>query len=204
MGTFLDSVSDKEQEAFNKILGNTKVGTIAIHEMLTNNNYEVARTIAKHTPEKYFLYGLGVGKPDEIVGCNDLGYSIFDCVLPTRDARHRRLYVYNAGSIDDINIREPKFYSYFLAFAKCALQKFQYRTPFLPRHLTAGESSLRRLAKQIVFLPLKILVFLDPDHKVQITGRSTLASTFAFTGYTQAIAFIDPGRKGHFYFFGFH
>ena len=49
VGTFLDSVSDKEQEAFNKILGNTKVGTIAIHEMLTNNNYEVARTaLYKH------------------------------------------------------------------------------------------------------------------------------------------------------------
>jgi len=76
-------------------------------------NYEVAQAIAKHTPEKYFLYGLGVGKPDEIVGCNDLGYSIFDCVLPTRDARHRRLYVYNADSVDDINIRQLKFYSYF-------------------------------------------------------------------------------------------
>jgi len=76
-------------------------------------NYEVAQTIAKNTPEKYFLYGLGVGKPDEIVGCNDLGYSVFDCVLPTRDARHRRLYVYNADSIDDINIRQAKFYSYF-------------------------------------------------------------------------------------------
>ncbi|MBL7159317.1 tRNA-guanine transglycosylase [Candidatus Microgenomates bacterium] len=77
-------------------------------------NYEVAKCIADSTPKDYFLYGLGIGKPEEIVGCVDLGYHIFDCVLPTRDARHKRLYVYNADSIDDIDIRKPKFYSYFV------------------------------------------------------------------------------------------
>ncbi|PIV01063.1 hypothetical protein COS54_01675 [Candidatus Shapirobacteria bacterium CG03_land_8_20_14_0_80_39_12] len=39
-------------------------------------------------------------------------YDIFDCVLPTRDARHGRLYVFEANSMDEINIRAPKFYSY--------------------------------------------------------------------------------------------
>lgn len=76
-------------------------------------NYDVARVIAEAAPKNYLLYGLGVGKPDEIVGCVDLGYHIFDCVLPTRDARHRRLYVFEADSIKDINIRQPKFYSYY-------------------------------------------------------------------------------------------
>ncbi len=77
-------------------------------------NYDVAKTIAKFTPKDYFLYGLGIGKPDEIVNCVDLGYNIFDCVLPTRDARHKRLYVYDADSIENINIRKPKFYSYYV------------------------------------------------------------------------------------------
>lgn len=76
-------------------------------------NYAVAKVIAAHTPKGYFLYGLGIGKPEEIVGCVDLGYHIFDCVLPTRDARHKRLYVYEADSIDTIDIRQPKFYSFF-------------------------------------------------------------------------------------------
>lgn len=49
VGTFLDSIGEKEREAFNSILGNTKVGTVAIHEMLTKNDYEVARTaLYKH------------------------------------------------------------------------------------------------------------------------------------------------------------
>lgn len=79
-----------------------------------NFNYDIAKTIAENAPESYLLYGLGIGKPEEIVGCFDLGYQIFDCVLPTRDARHKRLYVYTADSIDQINIRSEKFYSYYV------------------------------------------------------------------------------------------
>lgn len=77
-------------------------------------DYATAQIIADTTPEGYLLYGLGIGKPEEIVGCVDLGYHIFDCVLPTRDGRHKRLYVYQADSIEDINIRSPKFYSYYV------------------------------------------------------------------------------------------
>ena len=76
-------------------------------------NFDVPRVIAENSPEDYLLYGLGVGKPDEIVKCFDLGFYIFDCVLPTRDARHSRLYVYNANTINDINIRDKNFYSFF-------------------------------------------------------------------------------------------
>jgi queuine tRNA-ribosyltransferase len=77
-------------------------------------NFDVPRVIAENSPADYMLYGLGVGKPDEIVKCFDLGFNIFDCVLPTRDARHGRLYVFNADSIEKINIRKEKFYSYFV------------------------------------------------------------------------------------------
>ncbi len=77
-------------------------------------NYDVAKVIADVAPSDYFLYGLGVGKPDEVVECVRLGYSIFDCVLPTRDARHGRLYVFDATSIDQINVNDEKFYSYYV------------------------------------------------------------------------------------------
>ncbi|MFC1600709.1 tRNA-guanine transglycosylase, partial [Patescibacteria group bacterium] len=84
---------------------------------LTNEgffNYEVAKIIADNSPSDYLLYGLGIGKPDEILGCVKLGFDIFDCVLPTRDARHRRLYVYNADSIDKIDLSNNDFYSYYI------------------------------------------------------------------------------------------
>lgn len=58
-------------------------------------DYEVAETIANFTPKNYFLYALGIGKPHEITALVKMGWNIFDCVLPTRDARHKRLYVIN-------------------------------------------------------------------------------------------------------------
>jgi queuine tRNA-ribosyltransferase len=76
-------------------------------------NYNVPKVIAENSPKDYLLYGLGVGKPEEIVGCHKLGFEIFDCVLPTRDARHKRLYVYKADSIENIDVYAPNFYSYY-------------------------------------------------------------------------------------------
>jgi queuine tRNA-ribosyltransferase len=76
-------------------------------------NYDVPAVIRKNTPDDYILYGLGVGKPHEIVRLVKEGWHVFDCVLPTRDARHKRLYVYNAKTINDINIEDEKFYSYY-------------------------------------------------------------------------------------------
>ncbi len=38
-------------------------------------------------------YAMGVGKPEDIKKCVKMGYDMFDCVLPTRDARHKRLYI---------------------------------------------------------------------------------------------------------------
>lgn len=75
-------------------------------------DYASAKTITENTPEDYFLYGLGVGKPEEIVKCTKLGFDIFDCVLPTRDGRHGRLYVYNFDSIEKINVNRENFYSF--------------------------------------------------------------------------------------------
>lgn len=59
------------------------------------------------------LYGLGIGKPDDIVKCVNCGWQIFDCVLPTRDARHGRLYVYTADSMDKIEVQNENFYEYY-------------------------------------------------------------------------------------------
>ena len=76
-------------------------------------DWEIAKLLAEVTPKDYFLYGLGVGKPEDVVGCVKLGFNIFDCVLPTRDARHERLYDYDAALVEEIDLRQSKFYHYF-------------------------------------------------------------------------------------------
>lgn len=39
-------------------------------------------------------HALGVGRPDHIVKAASIGYTMFDCSLPTRDARRNRLYIF--------------------------------------------------------------------------------------------------------------
>ncbi|HXF62776.1 MAG TPA: tRNA guanosine(34) transglycosylase Tgt [Caldilineaceae bacterium] len=45
-------------------------------------------------PARLPMHALGVGHPASIAACTALGYGLFDSALPTRDARHGRLYVF--------------------------------------------------------------------------------------------------------------
>ncbi len=60
-----------------------------------NYDFEILRYTARLTPDELPRFGLGIGNPQAIIDCFKLGYTMFDCVLPTRDARHQRLYVFN-------------------------------------------------------------------------------------------------------------
>jgi queuine tRNA-ribosyltransferase len=53
--------------------------------------------VAEATPRGLPLHALGVGRPDHVVRAAALGYTLFDCSLPTRDARHHRLYAFMPG-----------------------------------------------------------------------------------------------------------
>jgi queuine tRNA-ribosyltransferase len=67
---------------------------------------------AQLVPEHLPRFALGVGRPEHIVRCHNMGWRIFDCVLPTRDARHGRLYVFDAESLDGVDLRNPRFYHF--------------------------------------------------------------------------------------------
>jgi len=73
-----------------------------------NNNltYDILAYTAEIMPDNLVKYAMGLGKPEEIVSCYKMGYNLFDCVIPTREARHNRLYIFNPeyNSIDDINL----------------------------------------------------------------------------------------------------
>lgn len=48
-------------------------------------------------PRQFPIHALGIGHPESIAACYKLGYEMFDSALPTRDARHGRLYTIEAG-----------------------------------------------------------------------------------------------------------
>jgi len=58
---------------------------------------EMVAYVAEQIPASFPKHGLGIGKPENIVRAWACGYDLFDCVLPTRDARHKRMYVFNPG-----------------------------------------------------------------------------------------------------------
>ncbi len=58
---------------------------------------EPMRWVADSLPPEVPKHALGVGRPDHVVSAHALGYSVFDCALPTRDARHGRLYAFREG-----------------------------------------------------------------------------------------------------------
>jgi queuine tRNA-ribosyltransferase len=49
-------------------------------------------------PAEFPLHALGVGHPENVAACADLGYQMFDSALPTRDARRGRLYTFTEES----------------------------------------------------------------------------------------------------------
>lgn len=60
-----------------------------------NFNLDILKYTLELMPWDLPKFALGVGTPQDIVDCFKLGYNIFDCVLPTRDARHQRLYIFS-------------------------------------------------------------------------------------------------------------
>ena len=73
-----------------------------------NLTYDILAYTAELMPDNLVKYAMGIGKPEEIAACYKMGYNLFDCVIPTREARHNRLYIFNEKykSIGDIAVIE--------------------------------------------------------------------------------------------------
>jgi len=67
------------------------IGGVAVGESREEMRRAVEVTVP-FLPEDRPRYLMGVGAPDDIVHAVRCGIDMFDCVLPTRDARHGRLY----------------------------------------------------------------------------------------------------------------
>jgi queuine tRNA-ribosyltransferase len=75
-----------EQDAEGNAIGGLSVGEPA-PEM-----YEMTELVCGILPKSKPRYLMGVGTPANILECISLGIDMFDCVLPTRNARHGAIY----------------------------------------------------------------------------------------------------------------
>ncbi len=67
--------------------------------------YAMTEVVTNILPKDKPRYLMGVGLPENILECIALGIDMFDCVLPTRNARHGMLYTKNGV----INMKNAKW-----------------------------------------------------------------------------------------------
>jgi queuine tRNA-ribosyltransferase len=79
------------------------LGGLSVGESRRERN-DVLAGIMPHIPVDAPRYLMGVGKPEDIVTAVQLGVDMFDCVLPTRNARNGHLFV-RAGVVRIRNSR---------------------------------------------------------------------------------------------------
>jgi queuine tRNA-ribosyltransferase len=114
--------------------------------------------IVEHTaaviPEEAVRFALGVGKPEDIVRFYAAGWDMFDCVIPTREGRHGRLFVdlqkaeSGEPTYATLNIRNEQFREDLTpvdAACDCPLCT-NYTRAYLRHLLVAGEPLVLTLA----------------------------------------------------------
>ncbi|KKQ53477.1 MAG: Queuine tRNA-ribosyltransferase [Parcubacteria group bacterium GW2011_GWD2_38_11] len=67
------------------------IGGVAVGEP-RKHLYEILRWVVPYLPADKPRYLMGLGKPEELVAAVEAGMDMFDCVIPTREGRHGRLF----------------------------------------------------------------------------------------------------------------
>jgi queuine tRNA-ribosyltransferase len=81
------------------------IGGLAVGEG-AEEMYQVLSYTAPALPKNKPRYLMGVGMPDNIVQAVRYGVDMFDCVIPSREARHGRLYLWKGKG----DVTKSKFY----------------------------------------------------------------------------------------------
>jgi len=148
------------------------VGGLAVGEP-RKKMYKILDYVVPKLPRDVPHYLMGVGQPEEIVEAVRRGIDMFDCVLPTRNARHGLIYVWssslrgarkatkqspeiaaltlfarNDNFYKTLHITNEKFKNDFLPLdKKCSCHTCRNYTRAYLRHLfSAGEPLAARLA----------------------------------------------------------
>lgn len=80
------------------------IGGLAVGEP-TEVMYDVIENVTPYMPENKIRYLMGVGTPVNILNAVERGVDLFDCVMPSRNARHGHLFT----SKGVININNKKY-----------------------------------------------------------------------------------------------
>ncbi len=90
-GTYHDLRVDHMKEIAELNLDGYAIGGLAVGEP-TEVMYEIIELVEPHAPKDKIRYLMGVGTPVNILEAVHRGVDLFDCVMPSRNARHGQLF----------------------------------------------------------------------------------------------------------------
>ena len=102
--TFADLRVEHMKQIADLDLDGYAIGGLAVGEP-TEVMYEMISQVEPHMPKDKIRYLMGVGTPGNIIEAVSRGVDLFDCVMPSRNARHGHLNTW--GGI--INIKNAKY-----------------------------------------------------------------------------------------------
>jgi queuine tRNA-ribosyltransferase len=116
---------------------------------------EILSYTADIIPKEYLKFGLGIGTPDDIVRCARMGWDMFDCVIPTREGRHGRLFFWenkvdskflisNFQSLNSNQIQNSKFKNFYNTIN---ITRSEFTEDFSPINADSKLPELRNLSK---------------------------------------------------------
>ena len=99
--------------------------------------YEMTELVCGILPKDKPRYLMGVGTPANLLECIDLGVDMFDCVLPSRNARHGLLYT-KEGFMNFKNAKWKDDFSLIDENSTCSTSRF-YTKAYLRHLITTKE-----------------------------------------------------------------
>ncbi len=106
--------------------------------------YEMTELVCNILPKEKPRYLMGVGTPANILECIALGVDMFDCVLPSRNARHGMLYTRN-GVMNMKNAKWKDDFSPIDEGGPCATSRF-YTKAYVRHLFQCGELLAAQIA----------------------------------------------------------
>ncbi len=124
------------------------IGGVSVGEPFSEA-HKVLKFLSDKLPEDKPHYLMGVGYPDQIIQSVKQGIDMFDCVIPTRHARHGELFIFKNGlKYDTIQIDKSKHATDFSPLdKKCSCYTCKNYTKAYLHHLYKSKELLyQRLA----------------------------------------------------------
>lgn len=116
------------------------IGGLSIDEP-REETYKLVSEIDQILPANQPRYFMGAGKPEEIVEYVRRGIDMFDCVLPTRNARHGLLYIANQSFYESLNCFDQVF------FETIHITNEKFKSDFKPLDANCGCLTCKRYSR---------------------------------------------------------